>query len=153
MIFMTRPLWRMASSSVADLLDAQQRAVADAGNFAGPRLARRQDADRGGGAVRLLVPFGRTRQQFAVGVAAGDVGEHRRGQRAGLVQPLVAALDVAFVFEFTQQAFQIGAVGILGAERARDLAGADLAGAAADEGEQFLLGGKAGMGFGLGQRA
>ena len=42
-------------------------------------------------AVRLLVPFGRNRDQLAVAVAAGDVGERDRGQGAGVVQLLAAA--------------------------------------------------------------
>ena len=57
-------------------LDPQQRAVADAGDLARPRLARRADADFRRGAVRLLVPFGRNGDQLAVAVARGDVGEH-----------------------------------------------------------------------------
>ena len=40
MILMTRP--GVADVVLAGFLDAQQRAVADAGDFAGPRLARRQ---------------------------------------------------------------------------------------------------------------
>ena len=63
-----------------------QRAVADAGDFAGLGAARRYDADDRRRAVRVLVPFGRPRQQLAVGVAAGDVGEHHRGQGAGMMQ-------------------------------------------------------------------
>ena len=63
---MTRPAWRIASPSSPDFLDTQQRAVADAGDFAGPRLARNMDADVRRLAVRLLVPFGRDGDQFAV---------------------------------------------------------------------------------------
>ncbi len=46
-----------------------------------PGRARRGTSTRifGGGAVRLLVPFGRNRDQLAVAVARGDVGEHDRG--------------------------------------------------------------------------
>ena len=55
--------------------------------------ARRDDADDGRRAMRLLVPFGRPRQKFAVAVAAGDVGEHDRRQGAGMMQPLAAAVD------------------------------------------------------------
>ena len=123
---MTRPL----VSSLAGSLDAQQRAIADAGDFAGPRAARRDDVDDRRRAVRLFVPFGRPRQKFAVAVAAGDVGEHDRRQRAGVVQPFAPAVDVAFVGKFAQHAFERGAVGILGAEGARDFARADLAGCA-----------------------
>ena len=99
-------------------LDAQQRAVADAGDFARPRAARGGDADDRRRAVRFLVPFGRPREQFAVAVAAGDVGEHDRRQAAGAMQPLSAPLDMSAFGEFAQHALERGAVGILGAERA-----------------------------------
>ena len=78
--------------------------------------------------MRLLVPFGRNRDQLAVAVALGDVGEHDGGQRAGVVQLLAAALDHAVVGELAQHALERGAVGVLQAEGARDLAHADLAG-------------------------
>ncbi len=107
---------------VAGSLDADQRAVADAGDFARPGAARRGDADDRRRAVRLFVPFGRPRQKFAVAVAAGDVGEHDGRQRAGVMQPLAPAVDLTFVGEFAQHAVERGAVGILGAEGARDLA-------------------------------
>ena len=84
-------------------------------------------------AMRVLVPFGRPRQQFAVAVAAGDVGEDDGRQRAGVVQALSALLDVPAVGEFAQHLFERGAVGILGAECAGNLARADLAGMLTDE--------------------
>ena len=59
---------------VAGFLDAQQRAIADAGGFGGPVAARRVNADFRRRPVRFLVPFGRDRDQFAVAVARGDVG-------------------------------------------------------------------------------
>ena len=128
---------------VARLLDADQRAVADAGDFARPRAARRGDMDDGRRAVGFLVPFGRPRQQFAVAVAAGDVGQHDRRQGAGMMQPLAPPVDQAFVGKFAQHAVERRAVGVLGAERARDLARADLAAAFADEGDQLVAGRKA----------
>src|SRR5438552_7913932 len=42
--------------------DANERAVADAGNFARASAARRDDMDDGGRAVDLFVPLGRPRQ-------------------------------------------------------------------------------------------
>ena len=57
----------------------------------GPRPARDVDADFRRRAVLGLVPFGRGGDQFAVAVAAGDVGDHASGQRAGLVQLLARA--------------------------------------------------------------
>jgi hypothetical protein len=41
--------------------DANERAVADAGNFTGAGAARRDDMDDGGRAVDLFVPLGRPR--------------------------------------------------------------------------------------------
>ena len=61
------------------------------------------------------------------------------------MQLLAAALDAAFVGELAQHALERGAVGVLQAEGARDLARADLAGLLADEGEQFVLGGEGGL--------
>ena len=136
---MTRPLRFLAGA-----LDAQQRAVADAGDFTRPGAARGGDVDDRGRAVRLLVPFGRPRQQFAVAVAAGDVGEHDRRQGAGAVQPLPVPFDMTAFGQLAQHALECGAVGILGAEGARDLAGADIAGALADEGKELLARGQGG---------
>ena len=90
----------------------------------------------------VFVPFGRPRQEFAVAVAAGDIGEHDRRQGAGTVQPLSSPLDVTAFGQFAQHVLERGTVGILGAERAGDLAGADIAGALADEGEKLLARGE-----------
>ena len=122
------------------VLDADERAVADAGHFAGLGAARRCKADNRGRAVRVLVPFRRPRQKFAVGVAAGDVGEHHRGQGAAMMHALAAVLDLTLVGEFAQHVPQRRPVGVLGAEGAGDLAGADLAAMFANEGEKFLAG-------------
>jgi hypothetical protein len=86
------------------------------------------DADLGSGAVLGLIPFGRDRDQFAVAVARRDVGDHDMGQRPGMVQLLAALLDAAFVPELAQHGLERGAVGVLHAEGARDLAGADFSG-------------------------
>ncbi len=130
-------------------LDVQQHAVADAGGLAGPRLARGVNADFRRRAVRLLVPFVGGGDEVAVGVARGDVGEHGRGQGAGVMQLLAAFLDRAVVAEFAQHALEFGAHGVLQAEGAGDFAGADFAGLLADEGENVSLGGKGGCSFGL----
>src|SRR5262245_53379152 len=81
------------------LLDAQQSAVADAGDLDRPRAARNAHADLGGGAVLGLVPFGGQRDQLAVGVARGDVGNDDMGQATGLMQLLAAAFDRDFFGE------------------------------------------------------
>ena len=120
--------------------DPQQRAVADAGDFAGTGLAHGADVDFRGAAVRFLVPFGRDGDQLAVAVAGGDVGHHDVGEGAGTVQLLVAALDNAGVGELAQHALEGGAVGVLEPEGARDLAGADFAGLLADEGNDVVFG-------------
>ena len=139
--FMTRAV---VSSSLL-LLDAQQRAVADAGDFARARPARHDDADDRRRAVGGLVPFGRPRQKFAVGIAAGDVGEHNGRQSAGIVQALAQTIDLACVGKLAQHAIERGAVGVLGAKRARDLARANLAAALTDKGDKLLAGGQAGV--------
>jgi len=65
-----------------------------------------------------------------------------------MMQLLAAALDQALVGEFAQHALERGAIGVLEAERARDLAGADLAGLLADEGEEVVSGGEGRFGMG-----
>ena len=134
---------------LAGLLGAQQHAVADAGDLVRARLARNMDADARRLAVLLGVPFGRNRDQFAVAVALGDVGEHDGGQGAGVVQLLAPPLDLALVGKLAQHVLERGAVVVLQAEGARDLAHAGLALVRADEGEDVFAGGEAG-GPGLG---
>ena len=55
------------------------------------------------------------------------------------MQLLAPALDVAFVGKLAQHALELGAVGVLEAESAGDLARADLAGLLADEGEELVF--------------
>ena len=113
-------------------LDPQQRAVADAGNELRPGPARDVDHNLRRRAV-LFVPFGGAGDQFAVSVAADDVGHQRRRQRGGLGDLAAALLDRAVVDQFAQQLFQRDAIGVLQPELAGDLADADLAGMGADE--------------------
>ena len=112
---------------VAGMFDADQRAVADAAGLARLRPPRRYDMDHRRGAVRLLIPLGGARQKLAIAVAPGNVGQHDRRQRAGLVQALAPAIDVAVIGKLAQHAVERGAVGILGAEGFGDLARATLA--------------------------
>ena len=121
--------------------DPQQRAVADAGDFAGTGLAHGADVDFGRVAVRFLVPFGRDGDQFAVAVAGGDVGHHDDGAGVpGRCSFLRRLFDDAVVGELAQHALEGGAVGVLEPEGARDLAGADFAGLLADEGNDVVFG-------------
>src|SRR5262249_35962333 len=60
--------------------DAQQRAVADAGGHARPRVARTMYSDFWRLAAFDLIPFGGAGNQLAVGIASGNVGQHGRGQ-------------------------------------------------------------------------
>src|SRR5262245_43994637 len=60
---------------LAGFLDAQQRAVADAGDLVWPRAPRHRDVDFRRPAVRLFVPFRRRGDELTVGIAPGDVGE------------------------------------------------------------------------------
>ncbi len=129
-------------------LHMQQHAVADAGGLMGPRLARGVNADFRCGPVRLLVPFVGGGDEFAIAIARGHVGQHGGGQGAGVMQLFVPLLDRAFVGEFAQHALEFGAHGVLEAEGAGDLAGADFAGPLADEGENVSLGGEGGCSFG-----
>src|ERR1700761_1685454 len=122
----------------AGALDTTQRAIADAGGFARPHPARRDNADDGRGAVSLFVPFGRPRQELAVAVAASDVGNHNRRQRTGAMQLFAPPLDMAFVGEFAKHALERGAVGVLGPEGAGDLACADPAALLTHKCEQFV---------------
>src|SRR6185437_14210362 len=81
----------------------------------------------------LFIPFGRGCDQFAIAVAAGNVGHHGRRKRCRLVAFLALFGDRALVGEFAQDAFQLDPIGVLEAELPRDLAGADFAGVRADE--------------------
>ena len=58
------------------------------------------------------------------------------------MQLLAPPLDVAAFGQIAQHALELGAVGILGAECARDLAGADIAGVLADESQKLVARGK-----------
>ena len=127
---------------VAGSLDAQQRAVADACDFSRPRAAGCDDADDRRSAVSVFVPFRGARQQLAVAVAAGDVGKHDLGQRAGAMQPLAMPLDAAAIRQLAQHALEFRPIGILRAKCARDFARADLAGVLADKGKKLLARGQ-----------
>src|SRR5262249_48920164 len=136
--------------AVAGVLDAQQRPVADARDLARPRAPYRLDADLRWRPVRLLVPFGRHRDELAVAVALADVGDHDVRQAARLVQLLAPPLDAAFLRQLLQGHLKRPAVGVLQVEGARDLPGADLAGwLTCDEGEDLFPereGGRGGRG-------
>ena len=132
----------IADVVLAGFFDAEQRAVADAGDLAGLRLARRRDPDFRHRAVGVLVPFGRRGDQLAVVVAAGDVGQRDRRQRAGMMQLLALGFDVSFVGELAQHALELGAAFVLQIESAGDLTRADLAGLVANEGEDVFLAGE-----------
>ena len=97
----------------------------------------------GGFAALDLVPFGRRCDQFTIAVAPGDVGHQGGGQGRRLGDLLAALLDRARVGEFAQDAFQLDAVGVLEAEFACDLAGPDLSGLGANEGDDGVPGRKA----------
>ncbi len=56
---------------------------------------------------------------------------------------LAAVLDLTLIGELAQHPLEGRPVGVLGAERAGDLAGADLAGMLANEGDQLFARGKA----------
>ena len=116
--------------------------LADAGHFARAGPALRGDANNRSRAMRVFIPLGRARQELAVAVAAGDVGKNDRRQRTGAMQPLSAPFDVTAFGQVAQHALELGAVGVFGAERAGDLAGADIAGALADESQKLVTRGE-----------
>jgi hypothetical protein len=119
-------------------LDANQRAVAYAGDLIRARPPRRDDLNDGRSAVGFFVPLGRACHQFAVAIAAGDVGDNDRRQSAGVMQAFATPVDLSVVGEFAEHAIERGAIRIFGAKGARDLSDADLAAAFADEGDKFI---------------
>src|SRR5882672_7549415 len=122
--------------AVVQLLDPQQRAVADTCRRARMRTSGNVDADFRRFAVFHLIPFGGRRDQFAVAVAAGDVGHHGCGQYGRLAYLLAALLDRAFGGQLAQDTLELDAVGVLEAKLPRDFAGADFSRMRADEGDK-----------------
>src|ERR1700688_3097888 len=118
-------------------------AVAATGRGARLRPSRNMNADFRRLAAFHLVPFGGRCDQLAVIVAPGDVGHQCCRQRGGFADRLAALFDGAFVGELAQNSLQLGAVGVLQAELARDLAGADVPRMRADEGDDGVPGRKA----------
>ena len=72
---------------------------------------------------------------LTVGIVGGDVGHHGRRQMRRLRDLLSLLLDRAFLGEVAQNPLQLGAVGVLQAELARNFPGADLAGICSDKGD------------------
>src|SRR5262249_26257244 len=70
---------------VARSFGAQESPVADPRYFALARTTRHMEPYPGRLAVGFLIPFNRHSDEFAVGVATGDIGEHDIGQRARAV--------------------------------------------------------------------
>ena len=90
--------------------------------------------------MRILVPFGGNRDQLAVAVPRRNIGDDRRWQRATMVQLFSPPFDVALVCKFGKHALEDDAVSVLQTESARYFARSDLAGLAADERKEFVLG-------------
>src|SRR5215468_4637260 len=142
MSLMTRPLWRIGSSfSPLSSTRSKARSPTPATSFGRAWRPMR---------TRILGAGPCSASSHSVGSAISDVAEHDGGQGAEVMQLLAAALDAALVGKLAQHALERGAIGILQAERARDLAGADLAGLLADEGEKVVFGGKGRLGLGTG---
>ncbi len=135
--------------AVFQLLDPQQRAVADACRGARLRTAGNMDADFWRLAAFDLVPFGRSGDQLAVAVASGDVGHHGRRQHRRFAYLLAALLNGAFVGKLAQDSLQFHAVGILQAEFAGDLLRSDFSGIGSDKGDNGISGRKAIVMFSL----
>src|SRR5258707_6176372 len=122
--------------ALLQLLDAQQRAVADPGGGAGLRTSGDMDADLRRLAVFDLIPLGGRCDQFAVAVASGDVGHHGRRQACGFAYFLAALGDDPFVGQLAQHSFQFGAVGVLQAKFPRNLAGSNFPWLRTDKGDE-----------------
>jgi hypothetical protein len=123
---------------VGAAFDADEGAIAGSGSLIRAGMARRDNMDDWRRAVEVFVPLGWARNKLAIAVAAGYVGERHGRQAAGVMQPLAATIDAAFIRKFAQHAFERSAICILGTEGARKLANAHLAATLADEGEQFV---------------
>ena len=130
-------------------LDPQQRAVADAGDLAGPRLARDVRMRIFGGAPcassshsvgTAISSPSRSRAVMSASTTWGRVPGRCSFLRRRSTRPSSASSR--------SMCLSVGAVGVLQAEGARDLAGADLAGLLADEGEDVVLGGEGRFGGG-----
>ena len=87
---------------LAALLGAQQRAVADAGDFAGRALRGTWMRMRGASPCASVSHSVGTAISSPSASRCGDVGEHDRGQGAGVVQLLAPLLDRALVGEVAQ---------------------------------------------------
>src|SRR6516165_10671641 len=125
MSLMTRPLWRIGSSfSALSSTRSKARSPTPATSF--------------GRAWRGM----RTR---ILGAGPCSASSHSVGSA---ISSPSAARDQALVGKLAQHALEDGAIGVLQAEGARDLAGADLAGLLADEGEEVVFGGKGRLGMG-----
>src|SRR6185295_7778077 len=91
-----------------DFADAQQRAVADAGNGAVTRTAPKGEADLGRLAMRGRVPFGGLGDKLAVPVATGDLADDDFRQSTRNLKAAVIAIDLTLVPQSAQQAVQFG---------------------------------------------
>jgi hypothetical protein len=123
------------------LFDAEQSAIADArGDLGFLAAARDHDEDFRRRAVFLFVPFGGRREQVAVLVPAGDIGQHDRRQLPGLVDVAAFAADGALVLHLLQHGLQ-GDLGraALDAEGTADLTFADLARLFRDKGRDLVF--------------
>ena len=127
--------------------EAGEHAVADAGCRSAP-VARRGDVDGGRRAALGVGPFGGTREEFAVGVTAGQFQNGDGGQVLGALQPLAAAFDQALIGQLLEHGLERNARRAGDAEGAGDLAFPRFARMICDEGEELFAGGKSGP-FGL----
>jgi hypothetical protein len=127
----------------AGAFDTDERSIADAANFVGAGAAGRGAAGRGNmddgrRAVGLFVPLGWARDELAITVAPGNVDKDDWRQSSGVMQTFPPPIDATFIGEIAKHALKRRAICILGAERARNLADADLAATLADEIDELL---------------
>ncbi len=120
--------------------DPRQHAVADAGD--GARLAFALGHEDAGRSAMLLVPHRGSGDEFAVGVAAGDLDHRHRRQDARPRQLAARARDQPVIGHVAQERFQRDPVAALDPEGARDLALAGLTGCGGEKVDNVLLGRK-----------
>ncbi len=147
MILMTRPRWRMPPSSSVCSTFSSTRSPMPA---ASPGRVARGTCRRIFGAG----PWASSSHSSGMAIRSPSrsrdttSAKHGVGQGAGLVQLLAPLLDRSIGGEVAQHALELGPHGVLQAESAGNLTGADLAGLLRDEGEDFVLGGKGRLGLG-----
>ena len=89
-----------------------------------------------------LVPFRGDRNELSIGIPSTYVCNDDLGQYSRAMQSLAPTFDAALIRKLPQHALERDTVGIFHAEGPRNLARADFARPAADEGDKLVFGWK-----------